>query len=64
MIQQMILFNGFISSLPQKEAMMAEPGQEGKGSRETERVRFLASAVWLERLAESSNSKEVHLGFI
>jgi len=30
MIQQTILFNGFISLLPQKEGMMAEPGQEGK----------------------------------
>ena len=37
MIQQTILFNGFISALPQEEAMMAEPGQEGKRTSEKER---------------------------
>ena len=37
MIQQTILFNGFISALPQEEAMMAEPGQEGKRTGEKER---------------------------
>lgn len=30
MIQQTTLFNAFIGTLPQKEAMMAEPGEEGK----------------------------------
>jgi len=45
MIQQTTLFNAFIGTLPQKEAMMAEHGQEGKGTREKERVRFLASAA-------------------
>ena len=35
MIQQTILFNGFISALPQKEAMMAEPEQERKRTRRT-----------------------------
>ena len=36
MIQQTTLFNAFIGTLPQKEAMMAEHGQEGKGTREKE----------------------------
>ena len=51
MIQQTILFNGFISSLPRKEAMMAEHGQEGKGTREKERVRFLASSVLVREVS-------------
>jgi hypothetical protein len=33
MIQQITLFNAFISALPQREAMMAEPEQEGKQTR-------------------------------
>jgi hypothetical protein len=33
MIQQTTLFNAFISALPQKEAMMAEPEQERKRTR-------------------------------
>jgi hypothetical protein len=36
MIQQTILFKDFISSLPQKEAMKAEPWREGKRTCEKE----------------------------
>jgi hypothetical protein len=45
MIQHTILFSGFISALPQKEAMMAEPGQEGKQTREKERVSSTVFAI-------------------
>jgi hypothetical protein len=48
MIQQIILFSGFISSLPQ-DAMMAEPGQEGKRTSEIERVRFKSFSDFCSR---------------
>ena len=56
MIQQTILFNGFISALPQKEAMMAEPGQEGKRTRE----KPLSSDLGLKEQAGFGQGQPIH----